>query len=55
MPPEVQKIFNMDPNMATVPFGHASKFMVPLLVVALEPKNLKLIARICEKLVRILS
>ncbi|KAI4087630.1 MAG: hypothetical protein LQ339_008865 [Xanthoria mediterranea] len=24
MPPEVQKIFNMDPNMATVPFGHAT-------------------------------
>jgi len=27
MPPEVSKIFNMDADMATVPFGNASEFI----------------------------
>lgn len=30
MPPEVQKLFNGDPTMATVPFGHASKSLPSL-------------------------
>ena len=38
-PAEVQKIFNMNPDVATVPVGHASKIMVPLLVEPLASRN----------------
>ncbi|KAL8907094.1 MAG: hypothetical protein Q9171_005999 [Xanthocarpia ochracea] len=36
MPPEVSKIFNMDPDMATVPFGHASESFATSIDVEIE-------------------
>lgn len=52
MPPEVSKIFNMDSDMVTVPFGHASMFIARCLLFY-RVRHRGLTTWVCEKLDRI--